>query len=302
MHFRPPSFFCRFQPVRRRAFYAVIAGLMAFAGITRVEAAAEVVVYKEVGDMQLKLLVEKPAGWSAGDRRPAIVFFFGGGWVGGSPEQFRKQSEHLASRGMVGIRVQYRVIPKGDKGPPLDSCADAKSAMRYVRAHARELGIDPGRIAAAGGSAGGHLAAFATLVPGLDDPHDDLKVSPRGNALVLFNPVFNNGPGEWGHARVGDRYREFSPAHHVTKDAPPAIVFLGDKDALIPVRVLEDFEAKMKAANVRCDTRVFPGATHGFFNKDVEGIPGFSATLAETDRFLTSLGWLEKPVAKTGAP
>jgi acetyl esterase/lipase len=301
MHLSPPSFSWT-QPVRGGAFIAVLAGFMAFAGAPRLDAAAEVIVYKKVGDTELKLLVEKPAGWSAGDRRPAIVFFFGGGWVGGSPEQFRTQSEHLASRGMVGIRVQYRVIPKGDKGPPIDSCADAKSAMRYVRAHASELGIDPARIAAAGGSAGGHLAAFATLVPGLDDPKDDLKVSPKGNALVLFNPVFNNGPGEWGHARVGDRYREFSPAHHVTKDAPPAIVFLGDKDALIPVRVLEDFKAKMTAANVRCDTRVFPGATHGFFNKDADGIPGYSETLAETDRFLTSLGWLAKPVAKSSAP
>ena len=259
--------------------------------------AAETIIYKKVADQELRLLVDKPAGWSATDRRPAIVFYFGGGWVGGTPEQFRQQSEHLASRGMVGIRVQYRVIPKGDPGPPFAGCADAKSAMRFVRAHAAELGIDPARIAAAGGSAGGHLAAFATLVPGLDDPQDDLKVSPRGNALVLFNPVFNNGPGEWGHARVGARYREFSPAHHVTKEAPATIVFLGDKDNLISVRVLNEFKADMDRAGVRCEARVYPGAAHGFFNKDVPGNAWFSETLAEADRFLTSLGWLERPAA-----
>jgi dienelactone hydrolase len=78
----------------------------------------------------------------------------------------------------------------------------------------------------------------------------------------------------------------------VTKDAPPAIVFLGDKDDLIPVSVLEDFKTKMEVAGVRCDTRVFPGAAHGFFNKDADGIPGFSETLADADRFLVSLGWL----------
>lgn len=283
----------RMLPALRSSLTAAVIALAALAGSTRLEAATETLTYKKVGDQELKLFVEKPPGWQASDRRPAIVFFFGGGWVGGSPNQFIKQSEHLASRGMVGIRVQYRVIPKDDKGPPLMCVADAKSALRYVRSHAAELGIDPNRIAAAGGSAGGHLAAFATLVPGLDDPNDDLKVSPKGNALVLFNPVFNNGPGEWGHARVGNRYREFSPAHHVTKDAPPTIVFLGDKDALIPVRVLEDFKAKMQAAGVRCDTRIFPGAAHGFFNRDVDGIPGFSETLADTDRFLVSLGWLK---------
>ena len=75
-------------------------------------------------------------------------------------------------------------------------------------------------------------------------------------------------------------------------DRRPAIVFLGDKDALIPVSVPEDFKAKMQAAGVRCDTRVFPGAAHGFFNKDVDGIPGFSEPLADADRFLISLGWL----------
>ena len=250
---------------------------------------AETVIFKKVEGRELKLLIEKPADWKATDHRPAIVFHFGGGWVGGSPEQFRQQSEYLATRGMVGIRVEYRTIPKGDKSPPVICCADAKSAMRYVRAHATELGVDPAHIAAAGGSAGGHLAAFTGLVDGHDDPQDDLKVSCKPNALVLFNPVFNNGPGQWGHERVGDRFMEFSPAHHITKDAPPAIVFLGDQDKLIPVSVLRDFESGMKKAGVRCDTHVYPNAGHGFFNRD----PHFTETLMETDRFLASLGWLQ---------
>ena len=147
--------------------------------------AAETIIYKKVEGRDMKILVEKPPGWTAADQRPAIVFFFGGGWVGGTPEQFRPQSTYFASRGMVGLRVEYRTIPKGDNGPPLVCCADAKSAMRYVRSHAAELGVDPRRIAGAGGSAGGHLAAFTALVPGLDDPQDDLKVNCRPDALVL---------------------------------------------------------------------------------------------------------------------
>ncbi len=200
---------------------------------------------------------------------------------------------------MVGLRVEYRVIPKGDKGTPLVCCADAKSAMRYVRSHTAELGIDPGRIAAAGGSAGGHLAAFTGLVSGLDDAKDDLSVSCKPDAMVLFNPVFNNGPGQWGHERVGDRYMEFSPAHHVTKDAPPTTVFLGDSDNLIPVNVLNDFAKEMKKAGVRCDSHVYPKAGHGFFNKE----PHFTVTLSETDRFLSSIGWIKgEPTLKTPAP
>ena len=254
-------------------------------------AATETNIYKTVDGRDLRLFIEKPADWKPGDRRPAMVFFFGGGWVGGTPEQFRRQSERLTERGMVGVRVEYRVIPKGNAGPPLVCCADAKSALRHVRAHATDLGIDPRRIGAAGGSAGGHLAAFTALVPGLDDPRDDLKIPCRPDALVLFNPVFNNGPGQWGHERVGARFREFSPAHHVTNGAPPAIVFLGDQDKLIPVSVLREFETAMKQAGARCDTRVYPQAGHGFFNRE----PQFSQTLAETERFLESIGWLRQP-------
>jgi arylsulfatase A-like enzyme/dienelactone hydrolase len=253
---------------------------------------SETVVYKKAGDRELRLHVEKPAGWQPTDRRPAIVFFFGGGWVSGTPTQFQPQSEYLATRGMVGIRVEYRVLAKGDKGPPIVCCQDAKSAMRWVRAHAAELGIDPSRIAASGGSAGGHLAAFATMVPGLDDPADDLSVSPKGDALVLFNPVFDNGPdGGYGQARIGDRYPEFSPAHNIGPQAPPAIVFLGDKDDLIATTVVERFKTNMTRSGVRCETHIYPGQKHGFFNRD----PFRTATVIEADKFLASLGWLEGP-------
>jgi acetyl esterase len=253
--------------------------------------ASETVIYKTVKGKSLKLFIDKPANWKATDKNPAIVFFFGGGWVGGTPAQFSRHSAYLATRGMVGIRVEYRTIPKGDSGPPLVCCADAKSAMRHVRSHAAELGIDPDRIAASGGSAGGHLAAFASMVDGLDDPQDDKNVSSKGNALILFNPVFDNGPGEWGSERVGDRYKEFSPAHHISKETPQMIVFLGDKDDLIPVKVLESFAAKMKKAGARCETHIYPDAGHGFFNKHEY----YVATMTEADKFLGSLGWLKGP-------
>lgn len=266
--------------------------LLAFACITlsSVSSATETSVYKEIDGTELKMYIEKPADWQATDSRPAIVFFFGGGWVGGSPSQFAPQSEYFASRGMVGIRVQYRVIPKGNDGPPVICCNDAKSAMRYVRAHALELGIDPDRIAAAGGSAGGHLAAFTSMVDGQDDAQDDTSVSPRAQAMVLFNPVFDNGPEDgWGTKRVGDRYPEFSPAHNISADDPPAIVFLGSEDNLIKVSVLERFAKKMAEAGVRCEPVVYKGVGHGFFNKE----PYRSMTLIAADRFLVSLGWLE---------
>lgn len=274
----------------------ILLAVLTFSASTHAaEATAEIVIYKRVAGRELKLFLDKPADWKATDRRPAIVFYFGGGWVGGSAAQFAPQSRHLANRGMVGIRVEYRTIPAGDQGPPTVCCADAKSAFRYVRAHAAELGIDPQRIAAGGGSAGGHLAAFTALVPGQDDPQDDPAVSCQPAALVLFNPVCSNGPGQWGHERLGERFREFSPAHHITKTAPPTVIFLGAQDKLIPVPVLRDFADQMKAAGVRCDLHVYPGAGHGFFNRDASGHPWFTQTLDETDKFFVSLGWLPAP-------
>jgi acetyl esterase/lipase len=269
----------------------LLALALAVSALAPLARAGETRVYKKAGERELKLLIDKPAGWQAGDRRPAIAFFFGGGWVGGTPEQFARHSAYLASRGMVGVRVEYRTIPKGDPGPPRVCCADAKSALRHVRANAAELGIDPGRIAAAGGSAGGHLAAFTALVDGQDDPGDDRSVPCKPNALVLFNPVFDNGPGEWGHKRLGERYRDFSPAHHIAKDAPPTVVFLGDSDQLIPVRVAERFQARMRQAGARCDLEITAGAGHGYFNRE----PHLSRTIVAMDRFLASLGWLEGP-------
>jgi len=160
--------------------------------------------------------------------------------------------------------------------------------MQFVRSHATVIRIDPQRIAAAGGSAGGHLAAFTALVEGLDDPHDDISVSCKPNALVLFNPVFNNGPGQWGHNRVGDRFREFSPAHHISNEAPPTIVFLGDSDKLIPITVLREFETQMQQGGVRCEARIYPNAGHGFFNRTFspEDVKAVETATAHIDRFL----------------
>ena len=249
-------------------------------------------VYKRVGPRELKLFVVSPPDAKPTDRRPALVLFHGGGWTGGAPTQFNTQSTYLASRGLVCVQVEYRLLDKSDKAPPLVCIQDAKSAMRWVRAHAAELGIDPTRIGAGGGSAGGHLAAFVGLVEGQDDPADDLAVPSRAAALVLFNPVFDNGPvGGWGQARVGGRVKEFSPAHNISSDDPPAIVFLGRKDNLIPVATLERFQAAMKAAGVRCDTFYYDDQPHGFFNQD----PSKTRTLIEADKFLASLGWLSGP-------
>ena len=242
--------------------------------------------FKTTEQKKLNLFIVKPNDWKPSDTRAAIVWFYGGGWVAGSPKQFEPQAQHFAKLGFVSILPEYRLI-KNIPGPPVFPCRDAKSAMRWVRSHAAELGINPEKIAAAGGSAGGHLAAFTGLVDGTDDTADDLKISAKPAALLLFNPVLDNGKGEWGSERVGKKTKEFSPAHNVTKEAPPAIVFLGTEDKLIPVSTMQRFQKNMESAGVRCDLHLYKGKGHGFFNKD----PERADTIKKSEAFLRDLGW-----------
>ena len=274
---------------------AICVVLSSRAGAVGSPPVGEAHVYKKVDDRELKLYVTQPADWKSGDSRPAIVFFHGGGWTGGSPGQFTEHSKYLVTRGMVCVQVQYRLLDKKGSEPPVTCCRDAKSAMRWVRSRAVEFGIDPNRIASGGGSAGGHLAAFVGMVEGTDDPTDDTKVSARSNAMCLFNPVFDNGPDGWGAKRVGDRFPEFSPFHNVTKDDPPGIVFLGSKDSLVPVKTAHNFKQKMSDVGVKSEVHIFEGMPHGFFNHGRNGNKPYYETVVAMDKFLASLGWIEGP-------
>ena len=245
------------------------------------------ITYKEINDVSLNLHIFTPPNHKSSDSKPAIVFFFGGGWVGGKPTQFYKQSAYLASRGMVAISAEYRIKNKHNTSPK-EAVKDGKSAIRWVRAHAEELGIDPQRIAAGGGSAGGHVAAATATLKSFNENSDDTSISSRPNALVLFNPVFDNGPGGYGYGRVKEYWQDFSPMHNLTKDTPPTIVLLGTKDKLIPVATAEQYKKRMEEKGGRCDLHLYQDQPHGFFN-----VKKYEETLMQADKFLASLGFLK---------
>ncbi len=262
---------------------------------------AQTVTYKAVGETKLALYVFNPDGHKASDTRPAIVFFFGGGWTSGSPGQFEQQCHYLASRGMVAITADYRVASR-HQVKAAQCVSDAKSAIRYVRAHAKELGVDPKRIAAGGGSAGGHIAGCTGTVPGLDEAAEDKAVSSVPDAMVLFNPALTLAPvdgndfGGFGARlpaeRLGAEPLAISPTHNVKAGAPPTIVFHGKADSTVPFATVEVFAAAMKKAGNRCEVSGFEGQQHGFFNFGKGDNSMFRATLMQADKFLASLGWL----------
>ena len=248
-------------------------------------------LYKTVNATELKLHVYTPEGHHTSDKRPAVIFFFGGGWNNGSPGQHYSQCAHLASRGMVAMSAEYRVKSR-NQTTPKECVEDGKSAIRWVRAHAAELGIDPNRIAAGGASAGGHVAAAAGTVNSFDATSEDLSVSSRPDALVLFNPVFDTGPGGFGHSRVKAYWQDISPIHNISESAPPTIVFLGTKDEYIGAEVAVRYKELMDQSGVRCDLHLYPGQAHGFFNPDRKN-GYFEKTLETMDDFLTSLDFLD---------
>lgn len=248
----------------------------------------DIVQYKSIDTIKLYLHIYKPQKFDTSKEYNAIVFFHGGGWNNGNYKAFQRQSRYLASRGMIAISADYR-INSLHNSTPFDAVEDAKSAIRYVRKHAKELNVNKNKIAAGGGSAGGHLAAVCGIVEGLEGPNEDLNISSKPNALVLFNPVYDNSKNGFGYSRMNGRYLEISPLHNIKKGAPPTIVFFGTNDKTTPVESSKAFEMKMKEVGSRCDMILYEGAEHSFFNRGEY----FIDTLRKTDGFLKSLGYLE---------
>lgn len=256
------------------------------------ETEEDVVPYKHTPAGELTLHIVTPrSGFKPQAGRPCVVFFHGGGWRRGSTRQFLPFATLMAQRGLVGISAEYRLIEDELNAIPVEGIADARSVMRHVRAHAAELGIDPARIAAGGGSAGAHLALMTALGgASLDDPADDLTVSAQPAALLLLNAPFDFDAYE-SQVPLEER-RRYSPQHLVTAALPPTLVMHGTRDKVIPFAQVPAFEAKAREVGAP-SVRVVPfeGRGHGFFNRG-KGEPGDTLLVAkEMIGFLRQLGW-----------
>jgi acetyl esterase len=259
--------------------------------LTTEDVATKEIVYKTTPQGELKLHVFSPASEvQIAAQRPCVVFFFGGGWKSGSYLQFVPQAEYLASRGIVAISADYRIASIHKTTP--DKCVeDAKSAIRWVRGHSTELGIDPGKVIAAGGSAGGHLAACTALVTAYDAESDDKSVSAKPNAMVLFNPAMNIATlfkqRATGNSPIMiDTAEAITPNNFVSKDTPPAILFFGTADDLKVGG--DEYVKKATELGLRAEMWCAADMPHGFFNKE----PWIQVTAKKMDEFLISLGYL----------
>lgn len=237
-------------------------------------------VYATPAGRPLSLHVFAPAAAGA---RPAVLFFFGGGWRQGAVTQFIGQAQAFQAAGYVAVLADYRVICRDPGSTPLLSVTDATAAHAWLRAHAGELHVDPRRIALAGGSAGGHIALTAAM----------LETKDRPAALVLFNPAVDLSRGATrGSAPISvDQARAISPAHLPVEGLPPTAIFHGEADQVVPIGPVRDLCARMP----RCVLTAYPGQGHGFFNSraadPATGLSNYDDTTTRALVFLAGLGW-----------
>ncbi len=252
---------------------------------------AREVVYKQTPTRPLSLYVLTSAQ-AAARPAPAIFFFFGGGWASGTVLQFAAQARAFRDLGYVAVLVDYRVRRR-DGTAPFEAVADAKSAIRWMRENAEKWHVDPHRVAAAGGSAGGHIAAATVILEGFDDPQDKPRLSARPDALLLFNPVVDTTESGYGAAFIGSRAAELSLTPQIRRGLPPTIVFHGTADRTVPYANVVAFARRMEAQANRCELVPFPGEDHGFFNSPAFRPSNSTATyrtiLEQSIKFLASV-------------
>ena len=264
---------------------------------TGVNPVAEKHVYKTRGLTRLRLYIIQPVRKESHENLPAIIFFHGGGLKERMTWEFVPQAKYLVERGMVVVLSTYSIERNGRT--EYESIADAKSAIRWIRKHAKEQGIDENHIAAGGGSAGGYLAACTAMIKDLDEKKEDLSVSSVPNVLVLFNPrLVMSASGDPPLTLKDLRYLNgrniegISPFHNIYKGAPPTIIFQGTDDS--GVQEVQQFCEKMKTYGNTCEVDLYEGRKHGFFHYFHGNNPDFLSTMENTVKFLSKLGYISK--------
>jgi len=245
-------------------------------------------IYKTIEDtIRLKAHINLPHGYKENSMCPVFVFFHGGGWFQGQPENGIRMCNYWAQRGMVSISFEYRLANSKDV-TPAECIKDAKSAIRWVRSHAIMLGIDPCKIVATGGSAGGHLAVSTAILEGFEETNEDTSISSSPDAVVAWSAAVNVAEDNWFVQLLGDRAdaQDCSPAHHVRPDLPPMALLHGTEDTTVPYRTVKQFADDMQEAGNRCELHTYENGDHIFHVKNRTHVLGVM------EAFLISLNCL----------
>lgn len=232
--------------------------------------------------------------------RPAVVDIHGGGWRGGDKADRREQNicNNLAANGYIAMSINYVLQP--ESGPPVwpRNLHDCKTAVRWLRANAARLRLDPSHIGVIGGSAGGHLAAMTGLTgpeAGLDPAGPCGEQSCRVQAVVdLYGPITWMRTRDLAmigktRAQASELYRQACPLSHIDKDDPPILIAHGTADKTVDLEQSRVFAEALEKAGIEHELIVVEGAPHtfhlqpkemdlrpaviGFFDRHLKGKP-----------------------------
>jgi len=222
------------------------------------------IAYAKNGEREVKLdlyLPKKPAS----EKIPCIIVVHGGGWRSGDKSRFAPIAIKLAEEGFAAACIGYRLLPEVKFPAPVEDC---KAAVRWVRANAAKHGIDPDRLGAIGGSAGGHLVAM------LGTSHKEAKlegnggnqgVSSRVRAVVAMATPADMTRFAERSGLDKDLAALVSPVTHVDEDSAPTLLLHSEADRTVPLAQSELLLEKLKTAKVPCEL-VKLGTSHAFWN------------------------------------
>ena len=275
--------------LRLLTFLSVLVGTWTQAGSSEFSSNPQVEVRGDISfltpDRLEKLDLYLPKNRKAGEKSPAVLLIHGGGWKEGDKRQAREIEfgMTLAQNGFVAASINYALRFAGRFPQNLQDC---KNGIRYLRAHADELGIDPNRISVMGGSAGGHLALLVgytadqpNLAPSQPYPGVSDKVSsvvdfygisnfatrketdPNGKPLKIepldstTQSIFGSTPQDWKKA---------SPVTYVKRDVPPTLILHGKKDTTVDSDQSQELADTLKKAGATYEIIWLPNAPHSF--------------------------------------
>ena len=226
-------------------------------------------VYKTIDTIELKVDIFYLEETMKKSNNTAIVFFHGGGWAYGKPDEFFTTCERYAKMGIVCFSVDYRLSIENGIVPhktisPIECVMDAKSSIRWVRENAERFHIDENKIVSSGQSAGGHLAISTAVIKKFDEQSDNLNISCVPNAVMLFSATVNSIE-QWCDRLLADRRDQIwnlSPAHNLSSNLPPMIDFHGTEDQMVPFWSVRYFESETKKLGNYFELHIYEGKSH----------------------------------------
>jgi acetyl esterase/lipase len=282
----------------RRAALSLVVSLTLFGTSVGTASAADAqilpdLVYGHKDGLAMTLDVLKPKANANG---AAILYMVSGGWVSqwSPPERMVDRFQPLLDKGFAMVIVRHGSSPRYLVP---DAVSDVRRAVRYVRYHAKEWGVDPNRLGVHGGSAGGHLSLILATAPDEGDPKADepfMRVSDRVQSVVAYYPpvdlrqmargVVAATPGQRFPALNFEKEKaaDISPILFVTPDDPPTLLIHGDADTTVNISHSQRMFKSLQDAHIKSEFITIPGAGHGFSgaNRDADSKKANDAMVA----------------------